>query len=568
MSLLVPRYRSLQPGELQRFLLPRKPAVLGSTVIAIGDSLTAGTGSTLSTTSSNSGDARRQLGSWFTRLCGAHPDRYYPIRNAGVGGDVIGGIGRLAADAAQGATSITVIVEQGTRPHSTGIGIYLGGLAGSGAPSMFPSAFVSNGNKSYTLTVPALSAAHSAGEVVSWGTFARLDVDVVAWRPETALILLGTNDSGALTATEAVDDGLMQMGQYLRSKGIEPIFLELLPRSTNMSAIASFNDRLRWRCSQPTASREGPFHLVPTYRTFAGSDGKLNSTYDYDGTHMNDTGYALLATTVHAYLNTLPMRITQVPRSAYDTDPTNLIQNANMRNKTAVRVTTVNGALGSGDTTINLTDNGSINYWPSASFVCIIDRGLVTEEQVLVGTRGGGGGLVCSTVTRGYNSTTAVAHSASASIEAVDGGYYPTGWTDVPYFSTDIEINVEAPGGGDNIVGNWATITAASGTGNRSLRYTIPTQNLNDVLLVSARVKTTGFSGGCVARVQFLTGLYNLDLGYDISADMDMTLMCRTTGLSSIAQSDFSIQLLPNGGSGKLWVAEPLIQNLTTLGRT
>jgi hypothetical protein len=61
----------------------------------------------------------------------------------------------------------------------------------------------------------------------------------------------------------------------------------------------------------------------------------------------------------------------------------------------------------------------SATGWPTATtnpFVAVIDRGLATEEKILVGARTG---TACSSITRGYDDTLAQAHSSSAPIEHV-----------------------------------------------------------------------------------------------------------------------------------------------------
>lgn len=453
---------------------------IGSRMIALGDSITIGTGSSLAATASINGDSRQAPGCWFSRLCGQHPDRYYKIRNAGIGGDVIGGVAHTSSNVSVGATSVTVAVDYGNRPYNTAVPVYFGGYSSTNE-ARNPSSVTDNGNGTYAINFSTpLTGAYTSGTEVGYGMHGRLQANVIAWAPDTCLILAGTNDSGGtLTATEIVS-GLMDFGTRLRAAQIEPVFLELLPRSTNMSMIAQVNDKLRYACQRGNSL--GAYHLVPTYRAFASGTGTYaNAGDNADGLHPSDVGHQKLADLVHTYLSAVPMRIAQVPRAAYDTDPTNLIQNA-----------------------------------------CFL--------------------------------------TASSGI--------PTGWTDNPFFSSGITPNVEAPASTDGIVGQWATLTAVSGSGNRSIQYTVPTQTTGDLVRIVCRVRTTGFTGGCQATVQFLTGSFTIDLGYLIADNMDATLMSTTTTLSAVTQSIFRFQIIPNGGSGKLWIAEPYMQNLTTLGRS
>lgn len=78
----------------------------------------------------------------------------------------------------------------------------------------------------------------------------------------------------------------------------------------------------------------------------------------------------------------------------------------------------ISGTLSSGSTTITLTSTPS--GWPSGTgtdtFVIVIDRGLATEEKVLIDSISGAVMTVASGG-RGYDGTTAQSHAASAAVE-------------------------------------------------------------------------------------------------------------------------------------------------------
>lgn len=461
----------------------RRPLPLGSRVIALGDSITLGTGSTLASGTSINGDSRQAPGSWFSRLCGQHHDRYYKVRNAGIGGDPVGGLGTLTEAVTAGATEITVAHTVGVKPYSTAIGFYVGGYpSGEGR---FASSIVDNGDDTYTYTLTvATASAHAAGAEVGWGMHGRLQYDVIDNDPDTVPIMAGTNNAAAIsggTLTAAyVAAAIAELGSRLRTAGIEPVFLEVTPRSTYQAAVVELNDALAQEC------RTGAYHLVPVYRALADSDGTLLSDYDADGTHPNDLGHQVIADTVHGYLTSVPLRVTATPLAAYDSDPTNLIANACM----------------------------------------------------LTGTAG-------------------------------SGGTVPTGAVCTPFvFAGSCVPGIEAPADGDGIVGQWATLTATGLNGNTALDFPVTAQTAGDLVYLAARVKTTGMSGGAKAIVQFLTGSFTIDLGYQVADNMDMVLMVTTSQLSAVSLSKLRVQLLGTGGSaGKLWIAQPLMRNLTTLGR-
>lgn len=72
---------------------------------------------------------------------------------------------------------------------------------------------------------------------------------------------------------------------------------------------------------------------------------------------------------------------------------------------------TLSGGIASGDTSIPVTSGST---WPTGSASYVIDRGLAGEEKILA-TRSGN----TLTATRGYDGTTAAAHSSGAAIEHV-----------------------------------------------------------------------------------------------------------------------------------------------------
>lgn len=73
---------------------------------------------------------------------------------------------------------------------------------------------------------------------------------------------------------------------------------------------------------------------------------------------------------------------------------------------------TLNGGIASGDTTIVVTSGST---WPTGSASYVIDRGLAGEEKILA-TRSGN---TLTATSRGYDGTTAAAHTTGAAIEHV-----------------------------------------------------------------------------------------------------------------------------------------------------
>ena len=467
-------------------LTRQRPLPGGARDIAVGDSVVAGAGSTLSN-SSNNGDSRQAVGSWFSRLAGQNPDRYLKVRNAGIGGDIVGGLGVLTERAGAGATSLTYRLDYGNQAYNTSAGyIYIDGYSSTSDVSLPTGNSVDNGDGTWTVQLAtATTVAHEVGEEVGWGVHGRLQVSVIDWAPDIAHVAVGTNDSALVYVTAAqVATAITEVAQRLRNAGIEPYIHDLLPRTTNTDNVVAINDQLRYLCR--VGGTQGAYHLIPLWHHFAsGSGGWADATMTADNIHPSDLGHQAYADIVHTYMSVVGLRIAMTPLAPMDSSTTNEIANA-----------------------------------------CF-----------LTGAAGGGGTV-------------------------------PTGWTLSQFFTTLTVPGIEAPAADDGIIGQWATLTCTTGAaGSTSLQQTLATFTVGDEVYFAARVKVTGVEAGFTATVQFLTGLFTIDLGYQITDNMDMTLCCTSATLSAVTQSIVNLNVAPSGHAGKLMVAQPIFQNLTELER-
>jgi hypothetical protein len=78
--------------------------------------------------------------------------------------------------------------------------------------------------------------------------------------------------------------------------------------------------------------------------------------------------------------------------------------------------TTLSASLSNVATSISLTDGSTFPTGSSNNFVIVIDRGLVTEEKILIASRSANTLTVSS---RGYDGIAAVAHSNSATVDHI-----------------------------------------------------------------------------------------------------------------------------------------------------
>lgn len=82
----------------------------------------------------------------------------------------------------------------------------------------------------------------------------------------------------------------------------------------------------------------------------------------------------------------------------------------------AAVATTLNGAIAGGATSIVVTAGASYPDGSGGPFVIAIDRGVATEEKILIASRSGN---TLTVTTRGYDGTSAQAHSNGAAVEHV-----------------------------------------------------------------------------------------------------------------------------------------------------
>lgn len=115
--------------------------------------------------------------------------------------------------------------------------------------------------------------------------------------------------------------------------------------------------------------------------------------------------------------------------------------------------TTLNGSLTDSATSLTLTSGTAWPVTSGGAFIAVIDEGTASEEVILVGARSG---AACSSITRGYQSTTAAAHSNGAAIRHV------IGLTDVDEANYTVGETVgKIAGAGEILIGDGANSLAA-----------------------------------------------------------------------------------------------------------
>jgi hypothetical protein len=183
-------------------------------------------------------------------------------------------------------------------------------------------------------------------------------------------------------------------------------------------------------------------------------------------------------------------------------------------------------ATGINNTATSLTLNSGTGY-PTANFVIKLDAGTAAEEKVLVGTRSG---TTCSSLTRGYDGTSATSHSSgTANVEhdlaavviddANDHVYTTTRDDHTQYARTDgtraFTGTVTVSSGGLTVSGGGAAVTGNStvtGTLNVTSNETVGgTLGVTGAATLSSTLGVTGAITGSstvqgTAHIATLTG--------------------------------------------------------------
>lgn len=120
--------------------------------------------------------------------------------------------------------------------------------------------------------------------------------ETIAIKPKAALLMIGGNDilfDGSLTTT--TKNEYISIRDQLVAAGISVIHCYPTPRtSTDISALKIWID---------TSSAFRSDIKIDTYTPLLGTGTTLNTKYDADGTHPNDAGHAMIASTINTALH-------------------------------------------------------------------------------------------------------------------------------------------------------------------------------------------------------------------------------------------------------------------------
>jgi len=233
-------------------------------------------------------------------------------RNSAVGGDTLGSIGHLLADAPIGSTTLDVALDIGpTLPRALQTVTFdYGFSAGSTGPATeacyATAATPITGGTRLTLLGPT-TAAHTAGDTYRSGMIGRFEFDIARFDPDVVIIGGPYNDRAALTAAQLVE-GQQLLAKWTLDADAVPVVATMLPATTNQDTIDAGNAAIR-----ANAATRGHW-LWDAYRTMVNPANREQQTeLTRDATHPNQDGAALLAQSWHEQVGDR-MEIRTAPR--------------------------------------------------------------------------------------------------------------------------------------------------------------------------------------------------------------------------------------------------------------
>lgn len=526
---------------------------------AMGDSLAAGVVESGKGTAAPFAANSLNYNSWPFQLVSMFPAFYRMIANAGVGGDVWGGSGKLTTTANPGAASFTFTVDFGAVPFGSQA-IWLGGFFGGNPDGKTFSSIIDNGDGTYTATgVSGIVNNHGIGDDVGWGMIGRVKANIfdLTTVPGTIIAMGGTNNLNTTADVAIANKCAKDFGTICRINGWDVVFMELLPRSTYMANVARVNNYMRDMCA-----RYG-YDLIKTYDAFSGANGQYLIGGDTtDGLHLTVQGIKKLTTLIHNYMVDKGIRRRPVILAQNTIDPDNLITgnpfftNATSGFGTLLGSTTATG--GSASTIVFGTGTWTVNQWAGYQVRTTGGTGSGQSRQILSNT--------ATTITVASNWGT----NPGAGTTFVIEGFYPSDFTITGFFNNNIATAVEADTGAEGLGdSNWLTFSVGgtAPAGNIAVDYPLsPAPSIGDRLLISCRVKSIGLTGGAQVNCLFIDNVFNMNLLKTfIGPDDDMTCQISST-VGGISAAVFRMQFVASTTSalGKVKFNRPRVLNLTT----
>ena len=510
------------------------PTPKGPKLVVIGTSIERGTGGDADLIGTFT-DGRPSNADWALHACANSELVYW--RQAGSGGDTLGGIGVLLADAAIGATTLDIgfsypdyaddaawstatLTADGLKlrgphlPYRTQTVFFDYGFSDSASTGAAVEACYVNtapatitGGVRCTL-LAATTKAHSAGDIVRWGMIGRFEYDVTRLAPDIVGIGGAANDlddgdDEQLTATE-IAEGQQILCEMTHEADAVPVVTTICARPTLQDETDAANVAIRAN-AELYGHRCADFFRV----TVDPASGDMLADISYDTVHPNQQGAELLAAEFLTAVGTTELR------------------------GPAFRATSFDGY------TANMVPNGTFS----------------------AGTSGSGGTLT------------------------------PVGWEVQEFFSSNILNTVVVPRLTDPVKGNLLRVTSTAGKGTHGAKATIPIAASGNSagfvagnrVFLRAFVRLSGFKsdGYAKANIRLIctgnSGAASIGLIWDWGRDFDggyITSAAVDISTAVGTLSSLSLQVYIAGpplagadvGYGVLEVGDVTIGNLTRGG--
>lgn len=529
---------------------------IGGVMGFMGDSITAGVVEANRGTPSPFGDNNPNTNSYPLQLASRYPDLVIKRTNAGIGGDVPGGLGYLTRQAEVGETQVTIRLAWGHVPFGSQ-GIYVGGYQIPGAETKTFSALVDNGDGTITLTgLAAMTAVHAVGADVGWGMHGRLKFMILDKNVDSCAIMAGTNSLNTIIPS-TIAKAVVDIGIRCRQAGVEPYFMEILPRSTYMDLVVQTNTFLANECQKES----NKFNLFKTHKLFAKADGTYAISGDTtDGLHLSLQGVIKLADFIKTNLVQSNFKPRGINLSQKTSDPTNAFS----ADPLFTGATTVFGTL---QATATATAGSSTTITlGSASWT--VDNFIGAQVRTTGGTGSGQTRTIIGNTATVITVDTPWSVTPNGTTTFVVEGRYPSDMVLTSFFGASITPGISPDTGAELLLpgSNWFEFHVSGGSpaGNLSLTKAF-TASVGDMFMVACRIKTSGMgTSGASVKMGIVDNVFNVWClnGY-LGPDADMTITSwGTVGASSCS---LFMQFIPGStGTGRVKFYAPRVLNLTT----
>lgn len=317
-------------------------AAKGPDVTVIGTSIELGSGGDVTYNGVGGSlylDGYPSNASYMLWACASSGGRLRMKRNAGIGGDTLGGIGHVIAPAALGATTLDVAVDTGPSTPYVGQTIFFDwgfsrGSLGPGQDANYVTAVTTiPGGVRLTLLAPT-AVAHSVGDIYRHGLIGRFAYDVAYYGADIVVIGGPSNDGNHLTVAQAAAGTQILVG-FVEDMGSLPVVSTMLPSSSFPDYIEQGNAALKAQCEDKGTWWFDPWRIVVDPAT----RGQL-SKFSADTVHLNQEGAMAVAQGFHNdFTDRCEIRLGPRRRVAADSQAINCAPNG----------TFSSGSTGSGD---------------------------------------------------------------------------------------------------------------------------------------------------------------------------------------------------------------------------